>query len=57
MALYGIQGAYQPTVQASIPLLVDRENLLPGNAVINQVSSLAGLLGPIMGEFYMDFMD
>lgn len=55
MALYGIQGAYQPTVQASIPLLVDRENLLPGNAVINQVSSLAGLLGPIMGGILYGF--
>ncbi|CEO27714.1 MFS transporter [Paraclostridium sordellii] len=55
MTLYGIQGAYQPTVQASIPLLVDRENLLPGNAVINQVSSLAGLLGPIIGGILYGF--
>lgn len=55
MALYGIQGAYQPTVQASIPLLVDRENLLSGNAVINQVSSLAGLLGPIIGGILYGF--
>ncbi|CEP95439.1 macrolide-efflux protein [[Clostridium] sordellii] len=55
MALYGIQGAYQPTVQASIPLLVDRANLLSGNAVINQVSSLAGLLGPIIGGISYGF--
>jgi MFS family permease len=55
MTLYGIQGAYQPTVQASIPLLVDRDNLLPGNAVINQVSSLAGLLGPVIGGILYGF--
>ena len=55
MALYGIQGAYQPTVQASIPLLVDRNNLLPGNAVINQVSSLSGLLGPVIGGILYGF--
>ncbi|MCR8744663.1 MFS transporter [Romboutsia lituseburensis] len=55
MTLYGIQGAYQPTVQASIPLLVDRDHLLPGNAVINQVSSLAGLLGPIVGGILYGF--
>lgn len=55
MALYGIQGAYQPTVQASIPLLVDRDNLLPGNAIINQVNSLAGLLGPVIGGIFYGF--
>lgn len=56
MALYGIQGAYQPTVQASIPILVDKDNLLPGNAVINQVSSLAGLLGPVIGGILYGFL-
>ncbi|MDZ5254510.1 MFS transporter [Clostridium sp. LIBA-8841] len=49
MALYGIQGAYQPAVQASIPLLVDRENIMRGNAIINMVSSLANFTGPTIG--------
>ncbi len=49
MLLYGIQGAYQPTVQASMPLLQDKENLLAANAIINQVGALAGLLAPILG--------
>ncbi|MEG1463265.1 MAG: MFS transporter, partial [Anaerorhabdus sp.] len=49
MILYGIQGAYQPSVQASLPLLVDKEDLLKGNAIINQVSALANLVGPIIG--------
>lgn len=49
MLLYGISGAYQPAVQASIPLLVPTEKLMEGNAVINQVNTLAGLLGPVIG--------
>lgn len=51
MLLYGIQGAYQPTVQASIPLLASGEQLFPANAIINQISSMAGLLGPVLGGF------
>ncbi len=49
MLLYGIQGAYQPTVQASMPLLHGKDNLLAANAIINQVGALAGLLAPIIG--------
>lgn len=49
MLLYGIQGAYQPAVQASLPLLAEGERLLPANAVINQVSALSSLLGPAVG--------
>lgn len=49
MLLYGISGAYQPTVQASIPLLVDGELLIKGNAIINMVGTLSGLLGPVIG--------
>ncbi|MEG2060157.1 MAG: MFS transporter, partial [Lachnospiraceae bacterium] len=49
MLLYGISGAYQPTVQASIPVLIARENVLSASAIVNQVGSLARLLGPIIG--------
>lgn len=49
MIFYGIAGAYQPSVQASIPLLVDAEELVRGNAIINMVQTLSGLLGPILG--------
>lgn len=48
MCLYGILGAYQPAVQASIPALVPN-HLLAGNAVINQVNALDDLLGPVIG--------
>lgn len=49
MILYGIAGAYQPAVQASIPALVRPEHFMAANSVINMISSLASLLGPVIG--------
>lgn len=49
MILYGIAGAYQPTVQASIPALVEPEQFMRANAVINVIGSFASLLGPVLG--------
>lgn len=53
--LYGIQGAYQPAVQASIPALLSNEHIMQGNAVINLVSSFAGLIGPVIGGTLFGF--
>lgn len=53
MLLYGINGAYQPAVQASIPALLDTSRVLSGNAIINQISALSGLVGPIVGGWLM----
>ena len=49
MLLYGIAGAYQPSVQASVPALVSRDNFMAANSVINTVSSFASLMGPVLG--------
>ena len=49
MLLYGIAGAYQPSVQASIPVLTDEEHFMAANSVINIISSFAGLAGPVLG--------
>ena len=49
LLLYGISGAYQPSVQASIPVLVEESRVMQANAVVNMVSSLSGLLGPALG--------
>lgn len=53
--LYGISGAYQPAVQASIPVLLSDEQIMQGNAVINLVSSFAGLIGPVIGGALFGF--
>ena len=49
MLLFGINGTYQPAVQASIPLLATEENMMKAGAIVNQISALAGLVGPIIG--------
>lgn len=49
MLLYGIAGAYQPSVQASIPALVSQEYFMAANSIINTISSFSSLLGPVLG--------
>ena len=49
MILYGVQGAYQPAVQASIPVLVDPEHIMKANSVVNLVTSLASMTGSVIG--------
>ena len=49
MLLYGIAGAYQPSVQASIPVLTSQDNFMAANSIINTISSFASLIGPVLG--------
>ena len=49
MLLYGIASAYQPSVQASIPALVDQDHFMVANSLINTITSFASLLGPVLG--------
>lgn len=49
MLLYGIAGAYQPSVQASIPALINQDNFMVANSIINTISSFASLIGPVLG--------
>ncbi len=47
--LYGIAGAYQPSVQASIPALTNQDNFMAANSIINTISSFSSLMGPVLG--------
>lgn len=49
MILYGIAGAYQPSVQASIPVLVGSDRMMEANSIVNMISSFSALLGPVLG--------
>lgn len=49
MLLYGIAGAYQPSVQASIPALTEPEQFMAANSIINTISSISALTGPVLG--------
>ncbi len=55
MLLYGIAGAYQPSVSASIPALVDSSHYVQANSVINTITSFASLIGPILGGMLYSF--
>ena len=50
-----IQSMYQPSVQASVPVLVDGEYLLQANGVVVQVNALANFIGPILGGILYGF--
>lgn len=47
--LYGIQGAYQPAVKASVPVLVETEHIMKGNSLVDLISSLSSMTGPVIG--------
>lgn len=52
-----VLGAFEsPVVQACVPQMQSGENLLKGNAAVNQVQALAGLVTPFTGSlFYAAF--
>lgn len=50
-----IQSFYQPSVQASIPSITDKDNLVAANSVVYQINALANLLGPILGGLLYGF--
>lgn len=47
--LYGIQGAYQPVVKASVPVLVEARQLVKANSVVDMINSVATMAGPVVG--------
>ncbi len=49
MVLYSIGGLYQPTVQASVPILLDEKILTKGNGIVNSIGALANLVAPVIG--------
>ena len=51
MILHGISGAYQPSVQASIPALVTPNHFMSANSIINMISYIASLLASVLGGF------
>ena len=53
--LYGIQGAYQPAVKASVPALVAPEHMMKANSVVDLISSLASMIGPVIGGILFSF--
>ena len=57
LILLSIVSAFEATVvQSSVPLIQTNENLTKANAIVNQITSLSGLLAPFLaGLFYSIF--
>ena len=50
LIILSIFGAFEtPTVQACIPTMLQGDNIMKGNAVVNQVASLSYLIAPMLG--------
>ena len=50
LIILSVLGAFEtPTVQACIPNMLQGENIMKGNAVVNQVASLSYLVAPMLG--------
>ena len=50
LIILSILGAFEtPTVQACIPTMLQGDNIMKGNAVVNQVASLSYLIAPMLG--------
>ncbi len=57
LIILSVLGSFEsPTVQACIPQMLSGENLLKGNAIINQAASITSLAAPFLGSlFYTAF--
>lgn len=53
LVVLSVFGAFEsPTVQACIPQMLSGENIIKGNAVVNQVASIASLITPFLGSVF-----
>lgn len=49
MLLCGIQGAYQPAVKASVPVLVKPKHMMQANSIVDMINSVSSMAGPVIG--------
>lgn len=51
LVIFSVLGAFEsPTVQACVPQMHSGDNIIKGNAVVNQVAAVASLIAPILGS-------
>lgn len=57
LILLSVLGAFEsPTVQACVPQMQTGDNIIKGNAIVNQVAAVAALTAPILGSvLYVTF--
>lgn len=53
LIILSVLGAFEtPTVQACIPTMLQGDNIMKGNAVVNQVASLSYFVAPMLGGIF-----
>lgn len=53
LVILSVLGAFEtPTVQACIPTMLEGDNIMKGNAVVNQIASLSYLVAPMLGGVF-----
>lgn len=53
LVVLSVLGAFEsPTVQACVPQMQTGDNIIKGNAVVNQVSAAASLIAPVLGSVF-----
>lgn len=53
LIILSVLGAFEtPNVQACIPTMLTGDNIMKGNAIVNQVASLSYLIAPITGSIF-----
>ena len=53
LIILSILAAFEsPTVQACVPQMQEGDNIIRANAMVNQVSAVAGLIAPILGSIF-----
>lgn len=53
LVVLSVLGAFEtPTVQACIPQMLSGDNIIKGNAVVNQVASVSYLIAPMLGGIF-----
>lgn len=53
LIVLSVLGAFEsPTVQACVPQMQRGENIVKGNAVVNQISAVTSLITPFAGSFF-----
>ena len=53
LIILSVLGAFEsPTVQACVPQMLSGDNVVKGNAVVNQVASISSLITPFLGSIF-----
>lgn len=58
LIILSVLGAFEsPTVQACVPQMLSGDNIVKGNAIVNQVASIASLVTPFWAVYFIPHLE